>query len=436
MAKQTIVTFPAVAKDSGLGTPLADAFKMVNDNFTELYNDETTGEVNSITATAPISRDQAVGPVTLSLDDLGITTGKIANDAVTADKLANSINTAIAANTAKTGITSSQAADIVTNNAKNTDQTVTLSEGANVTITGTYPNFTIASDDVVGAVNSVNGQAGVVVLDTADISEDTNLYYTESRVAANSAVAANTAKLTANTTNVTSAGALMDSEVTNLADVKAFDSSDYLASSVTTITSGQASAITANTAKVTNATHTGDVTGSGILTIVDDKVITSKILDANVTTAKIADANITVGKMAANSVDSDQYVDGSIDTIHIADDQITFDKLEDRYTQLSALGSGTSFALNFSTAATFTATASNPATLTFSNAVQGQVIDLIITGNHALTFAETGATFNKVGSTSYAGGSTNLIQIICTDDSSGAKIYHYSIATYAAAQPQ
>ena len=155
-----------------------------------------------------------------------------------------------------------------------------------------------------------------------------------------------------------------------------------------------------------NATHTGDVTGSGVLTIVDDKVITSKILDANVTTAKIAN------------------------------DGVTFAKLENRYTALSALGSGTAFALNFSAATTFTATASGAATLTFSNAVQGQVIDLIITGNHALTFAETGATFNKVGSTSYAGGSTNLIQIICTDDSSGAKIYHYSIATYAAAQPQ
>jgi hypothetical protein len=155
-----------------------------------------------------------------------------------------------------------------------------------------------------------------------------------------------------------------------------------------------------------NATHTGDVTGAGVLTIVDDKVITSKILDANVTTAKIAN------------------------------DGVTFAKLENRYTALSALGSGTAFALNFSAATTFTATASGAATLTFSNAVQGQVIDLIITGNHALTFAETGATFNKVGSTSYAGGSTNLIQIICTDDSSGAKIYHYSIATYAAAQPQ
>ena len=85
MAKQTI-DIGTYAND-GTGTLIRDAFDMVNDNFTELYNDETTGEVNSITATAPISRDQAVGPVTLSLDDLGITTGKIADDAVTAAKL-------------------------------------------------------------------------------------------------------------------------------------------------------------------------------------------------------------------------------------------------------------------------------------------------------------------------------------------------------------
>ena len=235
MAKQ-VINIGTTANDN-TGDPIRDAFDKVNDNFTELYTDDA-GDVNSITATAPIARDSATGAVTISLTDGGISTQKIADDAVTADKLANSINTAI----------------------------------------------------------------------------------------------------------------------------------------------------TDNTAKVTNATHTGEVTGSAALTI--------------------------------------------------ANDAVTFAKLENRYTALSALGSGTAFALNFSTATTFTATASGAATLTFSNAVQGQVIDLIITGNHALTFAETGATFNKVGSTSYAGGSTNLIQIICTDDSSGAKIYHYSIATYAAAQPQ
>ena len=92
--------------------------------------------------------------------------------------------------------------------------------------------------------------------------------------------------------------------------------------------------------------------------------------------------------------------------------------------------------LNFSAACTFTATASAAATFTFSGAVQGQVVDLIVTGNYALTFAETGSTFNRVGSTTYDGSATNLIQIVCTDDTSGAKIYHYSIATYTSAQPQ
>lgn len=47
-----------------------------------------------------------------------------------------------------------------------------------------------------GAVDSVNGQTGTVVLDTGDLSEDGNLFFTDARVAANSAVAANTAKST------------------------------------------------------------------------------------------------------------------------------------------------------------------------------------------------------------------------------------------------
>jgi len=133
---------------------------------------------------------------------------------------------------------------------------------------------------------------------------------------------------------------------------------------------------------------------------------------------------------------ADGTVATTLATAFLADDSVTFAKLEDRYSELSALGSGTSFALNFSAACTFTATASEAATFTFSGAVQGQVVDLIVTGNYALTFAETGSTFNRVGSTTYDGSATNLIQIVCTDDTSGAKIYHYSIATYSSAQPQ
>ena len=147
--------------------------------------------------------------------------------------------------------------------------------------------------------------------------------------------------------------------------------------------------VAANTAKVTNATHTGDVTGATSLTIANDavttakiaddavtqakiaddavgadqlassavvtasivdanvttakiadsNVTTAKIVDSNVTTAKIADSNVTTAKIAADavtnakiavdSIDSEHYVDGSIDTAHIGDDQVTTAKIAD-----------------------------------------------------------------------------------------------------------
>jgi hypothetical protein len=187
-----------------------------------------------------------------------------------------------------------------------------------------------------------------------------------------------------------------------------------------------------------NQTHTGDVTGATALTIASDAVTYDKMQDlvtanrvlGGTAAGTIAEVQIVNAMMASDSVDSDQYVDGSIDTAHIADDNITFAKLENRYTVLSALGSNTSFALDFSAATTFTATASGNATFTFSNAVQGQVIDLILSGNHTITFSETGSTFNKVSEVDYDGSSNNLIQIVCTDDTSGSKIYHYSVGTY------
>lgn len=111
---------------------------------------------------------------------------------------------------------------------------------------------------------------------------------------------------------------------------------------------------------------------------------------------------------------------------------VGFTMLSNRYTELVALGSGTAFALNFLNGTTFTATASGAATFTFSNAVQGQTIDLILSGNYAITFAESGATFNKIGTGQYDGTTNNIIQITCTDDTGGAEKYHYTVATFAA----
>ena len=78
--------------NQGDGDTLFAAFTKVQSNFDELYSDDA-GDVNSITATAPIARDSATGAVTLSLNDLGVTTAKLANDSVTYDKLGTEFTT-------------------------------------------------------------------------------------------------------------------------------------------------------------------------------------------------------------------------------------------------------------------------------------------------------------------------------------------------------
>lgn len=61
--------------------------------------------------------------------------------------------------------------------------------------------------------------------------------------------------------------------------------------------------VATNNAKVSNATHTGDVTGDTALAIAADKVLTAMILDSNVTLAKLA--NITTASfMGRNTAGS------------------------------------------------------------------------------------------------------------------------------------
>ena len=112
------------------------------------------------------------------------------------------------------------------------------------------------ADGTANQLLATNGSGAVtfVTPSTSNVTEGTNLYYTDTRADARIAAAnvtdlsdvtsagsgaiitsAERTKLTGieasadvtDTANVTAAGALMDSEVTNLAQVKAFDSSDY-----------------------------------------------------------------------------------------------------------------------------------------------------------------------------------------------------------------
>ena len=126
-----------------------------------------------------------------------------------ANNLSDVSNVASARNNLGLGTAATSAAtDFAT--AAQADQTVGLTGAGATTVSGTYPNFTITSTNTTYTVgdggltqnnftttlkNKLDGVEG-----SADVTD---------------------------TANVTAAGALMDSEVTNLAQVKAFDSSDY-----------------------------------------------------------------------------------------------------------------------------------------------------------------------------------------------------------------
>lgn len=343
---------------------------------------------------------------------------------------------ALAGNT--TTITPAQAAEIADNTLKVSDQTVTLTEGANVTITGTYPSFTIASDDVVGAVTSVNGDVGVVVLDTDDVSQGTtNLYnVTHTGDVSDSSGVLTIADNVVNATKLDvtgngSPGQLLQSDgdgsmtwVTGVTgDVTGVTAGDGLAGGGTsgdltisldtgvagdglTLTSGVLDVnvatsqiaddavtadkladsintdIAAGVAKVSNVTHSGDVTDvSGVLTLVADKVITSTILDANVTTAKLAN------------------------------DAVDYDKLGTEFTTSATISA---LDVDFSSAAVFTKALSGTTTLTFSNVETGMVKTLVISGNQSLVLPSGVTILNGT----YSGtATTNVIQIVSTNGS-------------------
>lgn len=115
-------------------------------------------------------------------------------------------------------------------------------------------------------------------------------------------------------------GALADGGVTTakLADDAVTDAK--LANSIN-------SAIAANTAKTTNATHTGDVTGSTSLTIANDAVTTAKIADDAVTTAKLAAGSVDNTALANNSINGNKLQDNCVATSEIQDEAVTLAKL-------------------------------------------------------------------------------------------------------------
>tara|TARA_B110000285_G_scaffold203670_1_gene239962 strand:+ start:6701 stop:8122 length:1422 start_codon:yes stop_codon:yes gene_type:complete len=237
MAKQ-VINVGTTAND-GTGDPIRTAFVKAMSNFDELYTDDTN-DVNSIVATAPIARNNATGIVTISLDDNGVDATKlnVSGNGTTGQALTSDGDGSMSWTTMEVGdITAVTAGAGMTGGGTTGDVTLDAIGGTGITVNANDIQITDA-----GVTSTQLASDSVITIKIADDA------VTADKLAnsINTEITANTAK--------------------------------------TGITSGQASAITANTAKVTNATHTGDVTGSGALTIANDAVTIDKIADAVIVT--------------------------------------------------------------------------------------------------------------------------------------------------------
>jgi hypothetical protein len=254
---------------------------------------------------------------------------------------------------------------------------VTLDNAGNVTATSFTGDGSGLTNLPSGAVSSVNTQTGAVVLDTDDIVEgSSNLYYTDTRVSANSAVAANTAK-----TGIT-----------------AQQASDIQTNKAKTgITTAQANEITANTAKVgITPTQASEIAANTLKT----GITTQQADDIVANNAKVTRRPITAGGNTLETSESLTLTAGSNVTITEAAGTVTI---------ASSGGGGGSVDLGTSTTTTsVTVTNSGGTDATISEA-SSSAAGVMSTAHHdKLDGIAAGAEVNPTNTDGLTEGSSNL----------------------------
>jgi hypothetical protein len=133
-----------------------------------------------------------------------------------------SANTDVAVNTSKVGITAQQS-DAITANTDKVGYTEALVSGnTDVAANTAKDGITAQQSDAITTNTDKVGYTDALVSDNTDVAANTlKVGYTEALVSGNTDVAANTLKVDTNATSVNAAGALMDSELTDLAGIKA-----------------------------------------------------------------------------------------------------------------------------------------------------------------------------------------------------------------------
>ena len=150
----------------------------------------------------------------------------------------------------------------------------------------------------------------------------------------------------------------------------------------------------------------------------------------------IAAGAVENSMLADEAVGADELAADAVVTASIVDDNVTFAKLENRYTSKVDITTYTgAVSIDWSAGTTFKMGSSLTGAIEFdfTNFKQGQVITFYnLTGSQTITFdsdAGTSETFNKVAAVDYDGSTTNMIQVECIDDSANA-IFNYIVAPY------
>lgn len=147
--------------------------------------------------------------------------------------------------------------------------------------------------------------------------------------------------------------------------------------------------------------------------------------------ATSGDATLAVGAGTGITVNADD--------VQISDNGVDHTQLAARYTEIQDIATTTgTITLDASSYAAFNLTgALGTATLDIQNIKTGQVIDIILSGSlssavitlSASTF--TTVAINKVGSTSLDTAATNILQVLCVDDTDADAILTWAVASYA-----
>jgi len=141
--------------------------------------------------------------------------------------------------------------------------------------------------------------------------------------------------------------------------------------------------------------------------------------------------------LADDAVGADELAANAVVTASITDDNVTHAKLEGRYTAKATSTSTGNQNLDASAATTFLLTGNvGTATLTIQNLKLGQAIDIVLSGtlsSAAITLATnfSSTTIRKVGTTELDTSATNVITVVCIDDTDNAALVHYTINTFA-----